>query len=872
METPLPIAESKISVPKPSLRPQAPSKSSNSLHFSTHLSHHRLHAKLQEAISAVEHGSSIDSGAYIALLQSCIDSGSIDLGRRLHSSIGSVRDLNPFVVTKLVSMYAKCGSLDDARQVFAGMRERNLFAWSAMINGCSREHRWEEVIDLFSEMMHEGLLLDKLLFTKILQACANTGDLHTGRLLHSLAVRGGFLNSPVEAHVGNAIMAMYAKCGMLDAAKNFFRKMAVRDLVSWNSIISAHCQCGVNEEAFRLFRRMRDEGIEPGVVTWNILIASYNHLGNTDQAMELMRQMESSGVAPDVFTWTSLISGFVQNNRINEALDLFVDMQLAGVQPNGMTFACLISACASLKSLRKGKELHSYAVKRDSANSVLVGNALVDMYAKCGNLEDAERVFDAILERDVFTWNTMIGGYAQAGSCGKAYELFCKMEDSGVLRNVVSWNVMISGYIQNKVEDQAQELFHRMEREGIRSNTASWNALIAGTSGNGHWDKALSIFHQMQSVSVKPNSVTILSILPACANLVSAWKVKEIHASILHSGLDSDLAISNCLVDTYSKTGDLDSAQMVFNGISSKDLISWNSMISGCIMHGNSQVAVSLFSRMKEEGIPPNHATLAKIIDAYSLSGAVNEGKDLISSMAEEYQLSPSMEHYAGMVHLYGRSGRLREAAEVIEEMPIEPDSTVWNALLTAARVYGNIKLASLAAEHLIKINPRSYKLHRLLLRIQALSGKMSEGLKSLKSQTEINVDYTYGCCWLEVENKVHAFITGVKPTQGLEVKYNSLTEETKAVSTHFPDTNLDTEEDKEEVSGIHSEKLAIAFALKNVPSFRRMRIIKSVRMCTVCHSAAKLISKSRRREILLKDPSCLHHFKDGKCSCRDYW
>ncbi|XP_039144833.1 pentatricopeptide repeat-containing protein At1g19720-like [Dioscorea cayenensis subsp. rotundata] len=738
-------------------------------------------------------------------------------------------------------MYAKCGSLDDARQVFAEMRERNLFAWSAMINGCSREHRWEEVIDLFAEMMWEGVILDKLLFPKILQACANTGDLKTGMLLHSLAVRGGFLNSPVEAQVGNAILAMYAKCGIFGAAKKFFRKMAVKDLVSWNSIISAHCQCGEHEQAFRLFERMKDEGIEPSVVTWNILISSYNHLGHTDEAMQLMKQMESSGVVPDVFTWTCLISGFVQNNRINEALDLFIDMQNAGVEPNEMTIACVISACASLKCLRKGRELHSYAIKRDSATSVLVGNALVDMYAKCGSLDNAERVFDAIRGKDVFTWNTMIGGYAQFGSCGKAYELFCKMEDSGVQRNVITWNVMISGYIQNKAEDQAMELFHRMEREGIRSNTASWNALIAGTLGNGNLDKALNIFRQMQSVSVKPNSVTILSILPACANLVSGWKVKEIHASLLHSGLDSDLAISNCLIDTYSKSGDLGSALMVFNGISSRDLISCNSMISGCIMHGCPQLAQNLFNKIKKEGIKPNHAILARIIDAYAISGMVNEGKEFYSRMFEEYELSLTMEHYAAIVHLYGRSGRLREAAEIIEKMPMEPDSTVWHALLTAARVHGNIKLASLAAEHLIKIYPRSYRIRRLLLHIQALSGRTSEGLKALKPIPEINnVDHSYGSCCLVVKHNVYTFLTGAKPKNSLELS-----------------------EEEEEVTGAHSEQLAIVFTLKNVPSFQKIRIIKSIRMCAACHSAAKLISRSHRNEILLKDPGCLHRFKD---------
>ncbi|CAL9178599.1 unnamed protein product [Musa hybrid cultivar] len=829
---------------------------------------------LQQAITALEQGSPIRPGAYISLLQSCIDADSIEDGRRLHASLCSVQDRNPFVETKLVSMYAKCGSLEDARRVFAGMRERNLFTWSAMIGGYAREQRWGEVVDLFFGMMHEGVLPDTFLLPRILQACSNTGNLETGRLLHSLAVRIGLLDSSKEVRVSNSVLAMYAKCGELDSASRFFERMDRRDRVSWNSIISGHCQCGGHEAALRLFARMRAEGIEPGVVTWNILILSYNQSSNPDLAMELMEQMESSGIAPDVFTWTSMISGLAQNDRMNEALDLFQEMLLSGVEPNGMTVASAISACASLQALDNGKELHSYAIRIGCIHSILVGNSLIDMYAKCGRLEDAQRIFEEMAEKDVFTWNSMIGGYTRAGYCGKAYDLFSRMESSGVRRNVVTWNAMISGYIQNGDEDQAVELFHTMEMEGIRRNTATWNTLIAGSLQNGDPDQALRIFRQMQAFSVRPNSVTILSILPACTNLLSVLKVKEIHSCILHNDLQRDISIANALVDTYSKSGDIEYARVVFDGLSGRDLISWNSMIAGLVLHGRCHDARDLFNQMKQEGIRPNKAIFASVINAYGLDGLVNEGKKLFSNMTEEYQLSPGLEHYTGMVNLLGRSGRLREASDLIDNMPIEPDAALWNALLTAARIYGNIRIANLAATHLFKLEPRNPETLRLLSHAQALYGKSNDVSKVPRAKKEGSVNESHGYCWMEVKQKVITFSTGRQLTLNSESKLaeiNSRIMDTNEVIPEFDVTILEIEEDSEDIVGSHSEKLAVAFGLVNLPTFRAIRIVKSVRICTNCHTICKLISKLYKREILIKDPKSLHRFKDGTCSCRDY-
>ncbi|KAG0479779.1 hypothetical protein HPP92_010637 [Vanilla planifolia] len=825
---------------------------------------------LEEAVSALESGSVITARTYLLLLQACIDNESIDAGRQLHLSLPSVKDTNPFVETKLVSMYTKCGSLDEARQVFENMRQRNLFAWSAMIGGCVRESRWEEVVELFYRMIREGVNPDAFLLPKILQACSKIEDVTTGRLIHSLAIRLGFLE---ETYVGNSILSMYAKCGELNMAKETFDQLNVKNAVTWNSIISAHSLCGKNDEAFKLFKQMRNAGIEPGVVTWNILISGSNQSGKPILALELMKEMEKSRIAPDVFTWTCMISGLLQNNKIHQALDLFQEMWTSGVNPNNMTVASVISVCATLKYLKNGRELHGYAIKIGGSTNLLVLNSLIDLYGKCRKLEDAERIFNCCDDKDIFTLNSMIRVYMQEGYCGKAHELFLRMKTFCHQQNVVTWNVMISGYIQNREDDQAIQLFQRMEVEGVRKNAATWNALISGFLQNGKTNSAFRVFRQMQ-LSEKPNSITILTLLPSCANLVSAWKVKEIHAYVLRSCLHHDLPIGNSLINAYAKSGDIAIAQALFNTLQHRDFISWNSIIAGCILHGNSHAAQELFRRMSHDSVKPDQTSHISMIYAYGLEGLVNDGKELFKRMIELYP-SPCMSLYSAMIELFGRSRRLAEAYRVIKEMPVEPDSSVWNSFLTAARFCGNTKLEAIAAEQLSRLEPKILMIQELASQLEAAWTNSSEVSNVKKPQKSKNGFDINSCCLLEDGPKLHVFCSDTTPVfESTSPKFKEFIWLRKEINARIPDfmDAWGAIEEEWEDDEFHCERKAILFSLLNKPPFKVIRIIKNVSMCTRCHATAKLVSKVYRRVILIKDGTSLHHFRDGKCSCKDYW
>lgn len=714
-----------------------------------------------------------------------------------------------------------------------------------------------------------GVTPDSFLLPRIVQACAGIGDCKTGQLLHSIAEKKGFFDASVDTHVANSILAMYFKCGKVKDGEKFFWKLSYKNLVSWNSIISGLFQHGKREEAIRIFKLMLSEGLKPDIFTWNIYLSNVTKFENFSLriATDVIRQMENEGVSPDVFSWTSLLSGFVQSGKCTDALQLFDEMLKSKVEPNSMTVASVISACATLKWLRTGKILHSYAIKKRMHKSVLLANSLIDMYAKCLVLEEAQKVFDRMPERDVISWNSIIGGYVQAGFYSKTFELFSLMDKLGFQQNAVTWNAIISGFFQNGEVDEALNLLRKMEASGVARNLASWNTAIAGMVQNGYYDEALNIFRQMQSVPVRPNSVTFLSIVPALENLVCTSKVREVHCFMLRTGIEYGcVPVKNALIYAYTKSGNLNSALALFNSLSSKTLISWNSIIGGCVLHGRAGKALKLFSKMRLEEVSPNHFKLSCVINAYSLEGLVKEGEEFFSSMSELYSVNPNSDHYASMINLYGKAGRLKDVRELFEQMPFEPDKNVWDALLKAAGMNSDLEFTINIAENLLKIEPWNPRIQKLLSNLYKFAGISEESLVPEKG------DGLLGCCYTEVRNKVHCFLTGYLH---LETKLSELIK--MAINSGFKFRQvcslLDYEEDREDNGMIHSEKRAIAFQILSSNSPRKViRIIKYGRVCAHCHTFAKVVSKLHKRDIFIKDSSCLHRFEDGECSCRDYW
>eukprot|EP01018_Ginkgo_biloba_P009805 Gb_15643 [translate_table: standard] len=832
-----------------------------------------------------------DASIYDSLLQGCLNTKALPEGKLVHAHMTQT-GFRPktFLGTKLLIMYAKCGSLVDARRVLHETPTPNVVSWTAIIGAYSRHGCNEEALALFYQMQQTGIQPDQFTFATVLPVCAGLIALKYGKSVHEDIIRSGYW---CDAFVGSALVDMYIQCERIEDAWKVFDKMPKRDMVSWNVMIAGYVQKGDVDQALRLFHTMPDRDVvswntiiagcahnghieealklfqimpQRNVVSWNAMIAGYAKNGYVEEASKLFQKMPEQ----DLVSWNAMIAGYAQNDHFIEALKLFQQMQLICVKPNSVTFASILPACTKLTALEDGKELHEHIIRSGFQYDIFVSNALVDMYAKCWRIVDARKVFDKMTERNVVSWTTMISGYAENGYVDEAARLFHKASE----QNLVLWNAMIAGYAHNGYVHEALNLFQKVpERDVI-----SWNSMVAGYTQNGYFSEALKLFRRMQLTGVKPDSVTFASILPACANLAALEHGKQVHEDIIRNGCQCDIFVCNALVDMYAKCASIKDAYTVFIKMPGRDVVSWNAIIVGYAIHGCGKEALQLFEQMQHSGTKPNQVTFVGVLSACCHAGIVDDGLKYFYSLSQDYCITPEMEHYCCMVDLLGRAGRLDEALNFINKMPIKPSAAVWASMLGACRVHNNIVLGEYIAECLLDSSPQNAAHYVLLSNIYAAAGRWDDAEKAQKMMKYRRVKKTPGCSWIEVNSEVYIFLVGDRShpqTQEIYRKLERLSGQMKEAG-YVPNTNFalrDVEEEqKEHILCYHSEKLAIAFGLINTSPGTPLRIIKNLRVCGECHSATKFISKIVEREIFVRDANRFHHFKDGQCSCRDYW
>eukprot|EP01018_Ginkgo_biloba_P024066 Gb_36172 [translate_table: standard] len=580
---------------------------------------------------------------------------------------------------------------------------------------------------------------------------------------------------------------------------------------------------------------MSERGFNPDIVLGNTLVIMYAKCGSLGDACRVLEEMPRRNVV----SWTAMIAAYISHEQDEEALTLYYQMERTGIKPNEFTFASVLPACANLTALEHGKTVHEKVIRSGFQSDMFVESALVDMYVKCGDIENARQVFDKMSQRDVVSWNAMISGYAQNGLVNEAFNLFQKMPE----RNVVSWTSMIAGYARN-----------------------------------GYFEEALKLFRQMREVGMKPNSDTFASVLPACANLAALEQGKQMHDNIIRRGFHSDVFVESALVDMYAKCGSIGNAWHVFDKMSSRNVVSWTAMILAYAMHGHGKKALQLFEQMQHSGTKPDHVTFIGVLSACCHAGLVDDGWRYFDCMSRYYHITPVKEHYCCMVDLLGRAGKLDEAYHLINKMPIKPDAAVWGSLLGACRIHANIELGEHVAERLFELDPKNAAPFVVLSNIYAATRRWDDIERVRKMMKDRGVKKDPGCSWIEVNKQVYAFIVGDRShpqAQKIYAKLEILSGQMKEAG-YVPDTTFvpnDVEqEQKEHIITYHSEKLAIAFGLINTSPGTPIRIVKNLRVCGDCHSAIKFISQIARREMVVRDASRFHHFKDGLCSCGDYW
>ncbi|KAJ9560683.1 hypothetical protein OSB04_005843 [Centaurea solstitialis] len=715
----------------------------------------------------------VDEETFISLVDLCERKRAEPEGCQVYSLItNSTTHLSIRLGNSLLSMFVRLRNLVDAWYVFGKMSERDLFSWNVLIGGYAKAGYFDEALNLYHRMLWDGLRPDVYTFPSVLRTCGAVPDLVRGREVHVHVLRFGFQS---DIDVNNSLITMYAKCGDVYSARLVFDKMPVKDRISWNA----------------------------------------------------------------------MISGYFENDECFQGLKLFLNMLDYLVVPDLRTMTSVISACEFSGDERLGKAVHGYATKHDFGKDVSISNSLIQLYSSVGAWEEAENVFTRIVSKDVVSWTSMISGYENNGLPEKAVEVYEKMEIEGVLpdeitiasvlsacaslgrldlgvklhefakrtgllKYVIVTNALIDLYSKCKLIDKALEVFQRIPNK----NVISWTSIILGLRINNRNVEALTFFRRMKA-NVIPNSITLISALSACGRIGALMAGKEIHAYALRTGLGFDGFLPNALLDMYVRCGRMDIAWNQFNS-HEKDIASWNTLLTGYAERGQGEDAIELFNKMVKSGLKPDAITFISLLCACGRSGMVANGLDYFNNMTANYGISPNVKHYACVVDLLGRAGKLEEAHWFVKKMPIQADQAIWGALLNACRIHKQVELGEIAAQHILKMDEsESVGYYSLLCNFYADIGKWDEVGRVKRLMREKGVTIDPGCSWVEVKGSIHAFLSGDRShPQEREISaildgfYEKMEEE---------EVGLDeVDSSKSEILCGHSERLAIGFGLIN--------------------------------------------------------
>ncbi|XP_020968203.1 pentatricopeptide repeat-containing protein At1g15510, chloroplastic isoform X2 [Arachis ipaensis] len=611
----------------------------------------------------------------------------------------------------------------------------------------------------------------------------------------------------------------------------------------------------------------------------------------------------------------------------------YVDLQ---VPIDEEAYVALLRLCESKRARKEGSKVYAHVSNSSLMMTLLslkLGNALLSMFVRFGNLVDAWHVFGKMDERNVFSWNVLVGGYAKAGFFDEALDLYHRMLWGGMRPDIYTFpcvlrtcggipdlvrgkevhghvmrfgfesdvdvvNALITMYVKCGDIKTARLVFDKMPNR----DRISWNAMIAGYFENGECLEGLRLFCMMLALPVDPDLMTMTSVITACEILGDERLGREIHGYVMRTEFWRDPSVYNSLIQMYSSVGLIMEAEKVFSRTEHRDVVTWTAMISGCgrmeyawkqffsgdqdvaawnifltgyAERGKGSLALELFHRMVESNIKPDEITFISILCACSRSGLVTEGLEIFDSMKYKYYITPNLKHYACMVDLLGRAGLLEDAYGFIQKMPIKPDPAVWGALLNACRIHHDVKLGELAAANIFRDDSRSVGYYILLSNMYADSEKWENVARVRKMMRENGLVVDPGCSWVEVKGKVHAFLSDDNyhpQMKELNGALDRFYKKMKEAGVEGPESNqLDiTKASKADIFCGHSERLAIAFGLVNSAPGTPIWVTKNLYMCQSCHNTVKFISKEVRREISVRDADQFHHFKGGICSCMD--
>ncbi|XP_050380463.1 pentatricopeptide repeat-containing protein At5g15340, mitochondrial [Argentina anserina] len=624
-------------------------------------------------------------------------------------------------------------------------------------------------------------------------------------------------------------------------------------LLSTRHLRSLIRQC-TRRSAFDVGKKLHATIITSGVAAsadsflYNALLHLYAACGSPIHAQRVFDEIPKSH--KDTVDWTIMMGSLARHSMHRNGLGMFVEMRREGVRVDDVAVVCLMGGCARLGNIEVGVQGHGFMVKVGLSSSVKACNAAMDMYVKCRELSMARRVFDEMGERSVVSWTVILDGVIRWEGVGSGRVVFDAMPE----RNEVAWTVIIVGYVSVGL---------------VREGFALLREMFLGC-GFGL------------------NYVTLCSILSACAQSGDVVTGSWVHAYACKTvGSEMDVMVGTALVDMYAKCGRVDAALKVFEHLKYRNVVTWNALLSGLAMHGRGRAVMKMFPRMLIEA-KPDDLTFTAMLSACSHSGLVEQGRHYFQNLEPLYGVTPKIEHYASMVDLLGRAGHLEEAETLIKIMPMPPNEVVLGSLIGSCSVHGKLQLGERILQDLLQIDPHNTEYHVLLSNMYALGGKqdranfLRQGLKNRGIRKMPGMSSVY------VSGQVHQFSAGDKSHPQTAEIYSKLDEmiQKLRVAGYVPNTACQVfsgfdnryESDAEKLEEIeqalfcHSEKLAVCFGLISTRAGSPLHIFKNLRICQDCHSAMKLVSLVYDREIVIRDRNRFHCFKQGSCSCSDYW
>ncbi|XP_051133757.1 pentatricopeptide repeat-containing protein At5g46460, mitochondrial [Andrographis paniculata] len=634
-----------------------------------------------------------------------------------------------------------------------------------------------------------------------------------------------------DVYLSTKMIASYIENFRLDEALKLFYEIPVKDLVMWNLMIKGCFQCGNLDMGQKMF----DEMPERNVISWTTMVDAFLKNGMVEEAQGLFWKMPVRDSAawnamihgfcvngrvgeatrffemmPDknAISWTTMISGLDQLGRSAEALSNFRKMVGIGFKPSPRTFSCAITACANVGDRCLGSQVHGYMMKLGCVFDTYVAASLITFYASCKQIEEFVKAFN----------------------------------------------------------------------ERLHPNVVVWTSLLTGYGANGKHEAALTVFRDMIRFGVVPNQSSFTSALNSSREMGAVDWGKGIHGTAIKQGTETDVFVGNSLVVLYTKCGNILEGIAAFEEIAGKNVVSWNAIIVGCGQHGCGEWAMGFFAQMAKAGCEPDEITFTGLLNCCSHSGMLQKGKRIFESLHRYTAIGVKIEHYACMVDILCRSGKLDEAEGLVQKMTMEPNISVWLALLGGCRAQSNVEIAERAARNIYNIDPHCCAAYVLMSNIYALAGRWMDAAKTRRHMKKLGTIKEPGRSWITLKGVQHSFVSCDKSHPLCDEIYRKLGwlgEKLKEYG-HVPDHRYalhDVEDEhKAQILSYHSERLAVCFALISTAEGSAITVMKNLRTCEDCHSAIKIIAKIVGRKIVIRDSSRFHHFRDGFCSCKDYW